>query len=96
MKAAEITVLEEVELNNPIFIEALPGVGHVGKLVADHMVDELDATKFAEIYSPTFPPQVLVGEGGMIENMINEAKMTEVGKDRPNQRYNTGNARHDD
>ena len=72
MKAAEITVLEEVEFDNPIFIEALPGVGHVGKLVADHMVDELDAVKFAEIYSPTFPPQVLVGEGGMIENMINE------------------------
>ena len=72
MKATEITVLEEVELDNPIFIEALPGVGHVGKLVADHMIDELDATKFAEIYSPTFPPQVLVGEDGMIENMINE------------------------
>ena len=72
MKAAEITILEEVELDNPIFIEALPGVGHVGKLVADHMIDELDATKFAEIYSPTFPPQVLVGEDGMIENMINE------------------------
>ena len=30
MKATEITVLEEVELNNPIFIEALPGVGDVG------------------------------------------------------------------
>ena len=72
MKATEITILEEVELENPIFIEALPGVGHVGKLVADHMIDELDATKFAEIYSPTFPPQVLVGEDGMIENMINE------------------------
>ncbi len=72
MKAAEITVLEEVELNNPIFIEALPGVGHVGKLVADHMIDELNAVKFAEIYSPTFPPQVLVGDEGIIENMINE------------------------
>ena len=72
MKATEITILEEVELDNPIFIEALPGVGHVGKLVADHMIDELGATKFAEIYSPTFPPQVLVGEDGMIENMINE------------------------
>ena len=72
MKATDITVLEEVELNNPISIEALPGVGHVGKLVADHMIDELNATKFAEIYSPTFPPQVLVGDEGMIENMVNE------------------------
>lgn len=72
MNAAEINILEEIELDNPIFIEALPGLGHVGKLAADHMIDELGATKFAEIYSPTFPPQVLVKEGGIIENMYNE------------------------
>ena len=72
MNAAEINVLEEIELDNPIFIEALPGLGHVGKLAADHMIDELGATKFAEIYSPTFPPQVLVKDEGIIENMYNE------------------------
>lgn len=72
MKNTQFNVLEEVELNNPIFIEALPGIGHVGKLAADHMIDELGATKFAEVYSPYFPPQVLVGEDGIIENMINE------------------------
>ena len=43
MNAAEINILEEVELENPIFIEALPGLGHVGKLAADHMIDELGA-----------------------------------------------------
>ena len=75
MKTTEITVLEEVELDNPIFIEALPGLGHVGKLAADHMIDELGATKFAEIYSPTFPPQVL-------ENMFNELYyLRDVGED---------------
>ena len=72
MDVTEIITLEEIELNNPIFIEALPGIGHVGKLAADHMIDELGATKFAEIYSPTFPPQVLVKEEGIIGNMINE------------------------
>jgi hypothetical protein len=72
MNTTEITVLEEIELDNPIFIEALPGLGHVGKLAADHMIDELGATKFAEIYSPTFPPQVLVKEEGIIDNMLNE------------------------
>lgn len=50
----------------------MPGIGHVGKLAADHMIDEFNATKFAEIYSPSFPPQVFVGEEGLIENMINE------------------------
>ena len=83
MKATEINILEEIELNNPIFIEALPGVGHVCKLVADHMIDELDAVKFAEIYSPTFPPQVFVGDEGIIENMINELYyIRELGEDK--------------
>ena len=82
MNAAEINVLEEIELENPIFIEALPGLGHVGKLAADHMIDELGATKFAEIYSPTFPPQVIIKEEGIIENMLNELYyLKDVGED---------------
>ncbi|ADC46031.1 hypothetical protein mru_0179 [Methanobrevibacter ruminantium M1] len=72
MRTTQFKVLEEVKLNNPIFIEALPGVGHVGKLAIDHVIDELEATKFVEIYSPYFPPQVLVGEGGIVEDMKNE------------------------
>ncbi|MDO5823143.1 proteasome assembly chaperone family protein [Methanobrevibacter sp.] len=82
MNVAEINVLEEIELENPIFIEALPGLGHVGKLAADHMIDELNATKFAEIYSPTFPPQVLIQEDGIIGNMVNELYyLKDVGED---------------
>ncbi|MBU4534808.1 MAG: proteasome assembly chaperone family protein [Euryarchaeota archaeon] len=72
MKKTIINELEEVDLNQPIFIEALPGIGHVGKLAADHIIDELGATKFAEIYSPSFPPQVMVDEEGIIETMKNE------------------------
>ena len=30
MEITQITVLEDVELNNPVFIVALPGIGHVG------------------------------------------------------------------
>ena len=82
MNTTEINVLEEIELDNPIFIEALPGLGHVGKLAADHMIDELNATKFAEIHSPTFPPQVLVKDEGIIENMYNELYyLKDVGED---------------
>lgn len=72
VKYTEINVLEDIDLDNPIFIEALPGLGHVGKLAAEHIIDELGAVKFAEIYSPAFPPQVFVGEDGIIEAMINE------------------------
>lgn len=63
---------EEVGLKNPIMIEGLPGIGHVGKLVADHLVKVLDVEKVVEIYSHHFPPQVMVDERGMIKIPNNE------------------------
>lgn len=55
-----VRLKENLELKNPIFVVGLPGVGLVGKLVAEHLVDELGAEKIIEVYSPHFPPQVLV------------------------------------
>jgi uncharacterized protein (TIGR00162 family) len=63
---------EEVGLKDPVFIEGLPGIGHVGKLVADHLVKELDTVKVVEIYSHHFPPQVMVNEDGTIRLPKNE------------------------
>ncbi|MDD4579302.1 MAG: proteasome assembly chaperone family protein [Methanothrix sp.] len=72
MKETLVTRIKEVTLKDPILVEGLPGVGHVGKLVADHMVEELDAEKIIEIYSPHFPPQVMVKEDGTIRQVRNE------------------------
>ena len=72
MKETLVTRIKEVTLKDPILVEGLPGVGHVGKLVADHMVEELDAEKIMEIYSPHFPPQVMVKEDGTIRQVRNE------------------------
>ncbi len=63
---------EEPELNEPILIEGLPGVGNVGKLAAEHLVEQLKAIKFAEIYSKYFPPQVLLDDDGVIRLVSNE------------------------
>lgn len=63
---------EEVDLKDPIFIEGLPGIGHVGKLVADHLVNELKAEKVVEIYSHHFPPQVMVERDGTVRMPNNE------------------------
>ena len=63
---------EDSELKNPVFIEGLPGIGHVGKLVADHLVKELKAKKAVEIYSHHFPPQVMVKDDGTISIPKNE------------------------
>ncbi len=72
MNKTYVKMIDEVDLAEPIFIEALPGIGHVGKLVAEHIIHELEAKKFAELYSPSFPPQVFVSEEGLIEPMKNE------------------------
>jgi len=55
-----------------VMIEGLPGVGNVGKLVAEHMIQELDAEKIVEIYSWHFPPQVLVNSNGTVRLCKNE------------------------
>ncbi|PKK85454.1 MAG: proteasome assembly chaperone family protein [Thermoplasmata archaeon HGW-Thermoplasmata-1] len=60
------------KLKEPILIEGLPGVGNVGKLAAEHLLDELKAKKFAEIYSKDFPPQVFVKPDGTVELVKNE------------------------
>lgn len=52
-------------LSKPVFVEGLPGVGHVGKLAAQHIVESSKATLWCTIHSPDFPPQVTVGEDGV-------------------------------
>jgi uncharacterized protein len=47
---ANVTVVaEDLELNEPTLIEGLPGVGLVGKIATDHIVDALDMTYYASI-----------------------------------------------
>ncbi|MDD1719175.1 MAG: proteasome assembly chaperone family protein [Methanoregulaceae archaeon] len=60
------------DLKSPILLEGLPGIGHVGKLVAEHMIQELGAEKIAEINSIFFPPQVIIREDGVIRLANNE------------------------
>ncbi len=60
------------QLTNPILIEGLPGIGNVGKLAVEHLIDTIKAKKFAEIYSKDFPPQVFINPDGTIELVKNE------------------------
>mgnify|MGYP000318430281 CR=1 FL=1 len=55
--------LAEPALEEPVLIEGLPGVGHVGKLAAEHILEELDSELVAKVYSSHFPPQVTVEDG---------------------------------
>ncbi|MBU0628991.1 MAG: PAC2 family protein [Nanoarchaeota archaeon] len=55
------------KLHNPVFLEGLPGIGNVGKVAIDFIVDELKAEKLYEITSNTFPHSVFVKEDNLIE-----------------------------
>jgi uncharacterized protein (TIGR00162 family) len=61
----------EDDIEGDILIEGLPGIGQVGKLVAEHMVKELGAEKIADIYSIHFPPQVLLDDKGVTRLVCN-------------------------
>jgi uncharacterized protein (TIGR00162 family) len=68
----KIILLKKPNLKDPIMIAGLPGFGYVGKLSADYLIEKLNAELFGELYSPFFPPYVLVKEDGLVELMKNE------------------------
>jgi uncharacterized protein (TIGR00162 family) len=65
-------ISKKPKLKNPILIEGLPGIGNVGKLAVEHLIDCIQATKFIELYSKDFPPQVFINTDGTISLVNNE------------------------
>lgn len=63
----KIKLFENPKLKNPILIEGLPGMGNVGKIAVDFMIEHLQAKKFLEISSHNFPNSVFVNEKNLIE-----------------------------
>jgi uncharacterized protein (TIGR00162 family) len=55
------------KLQNPIFIEGLPGIGNVGKLAIDFLIEEIKAKKIAEFTSYSFPHSVFINEDNLVE-----------------------------
>ena len=63
MDEYEIEWAAEPDLDDPVLVEGLPGVGHVGKLAGEFLVEELDGELVCRVYSTHFPPQVTVEDG---------------------------------
>ncbi len=56
--------LKKPMLENPTFIQGLPGFGNVGRVAAHQFVRHAKAELFAELYSPNFPDYVSVSARG--------------------------------
>jgi uncharacterized protein len=45
----------DVEFESPTLVEGFPGVGLVGKIAADHLVEEFDMTHYANVHCAELP-----------------------------------------
>ena len=55
---------DDIELESPTLVEGLPGAGLVGKIAADHLIDEFDMRYFGAIHCEGLPRvAVYRGEG---------------------------------
>jgi proteasome assembly chaperone (PAC2) family protein len=62
----EITWLSKPKLDRPIMIEGLPGIGNVGKMVMDLVIQSTKAKKLADFFSYDLPPSVYIMENHLI------------------------------
>ncbi|WP_255150611.1 proteasome assembly chaperone family protein [Halorarius halobius] len=65
---AHVDVHAEFDLDSPTLVEGLPGAGLVGKIAADHLVEQFEMTHVASCFCEGLPP-VAVYRGNSSETM---------------------------
>ena len=58
---------KNVRINKPVLIEGLPGIGNVGKVTVDFLIDVLKAKKILHFKSNDYPHTVFVNEQNLVE-----------------------------
>jgi uncharacterized protein len=57
------------QLQSTYLICGFAGTGYVGKIAIDHLIQELNAKRLADIYSASFPDQIMIRTEGVAELM---------------------------
>jgi len=60
-----IKELAKVQLKDGVLLQGLPGMGFVGHLAVNFLIDELNGKEIARIYSSYFPPIVRLADDGL-------------------------------
>lgn len=68
----EVRYYIQPQLNKPVMICGLPGIGSVAWLAVNHLQKELKAELFAEVFSPMFSPKVWLSDDGVVNLMKGE------------------------
>jgi uncharacterized protein (TIGR00162 family) len=67
-----VHLTEKPELNNPILIEGLPGIGFVANIATLHLINELKTPKFGQIHSSSFQDLAITADNGKPRYPTNE------------------------
>jgi uncharacterized protein (TIGR00162 family) len=81
MNEVEVDAIADPGLTDPVLVEGLPGVGHVGKLAAEHLLEEFGSGVVRRIHSEHLPPQVGVDEDGVADLAAIEIHAVEADRD---------------
>ncbi len=65
MEKPYLRELFKPNLENPVFVQGLPGFGNVGRIAAHLLIKFCSAKLFAELYSPSFPDYVSITAKGI-------------------------------
>lgn len=79
----ETNYIEKPDLENPIAIAGLPGIGLIGKISLEYLINKFDAEKFAELKSDKFPGWA-IRENGLVRDLgvyFHRAKIEEIDQD---------------
>lgn len=68
----KIELDKEFEVENPVFVEGLAGIGHIGKTTVSYLADHLEAERVGELYSHHFPPYTIVKDDKTIDLLKND------------------------
>ena len=53
----QISILDEtISLDTPVLVEGFPGVGLVGKMAVDHLIDTFEMDHYANVFCASIPP----------------------------------------
>ena len=71
MEQTKIEIDNEPEVENPVFIEGLAGIGHIGRNTVSYIADQTGAEKIGEIKSRHFPPHTIINDDATVEVIKN-------------------------
>ncbi len=63
----EIVKKKNFSVKNPVLIVGLPGIGNVGKIAVDFLIEEFKAERVCEVISNEYPHAVFVNEKNLVE-----------------------------